>query len=131
MSNLSRDSKNILILGGVCLCAWISWFVVINKLSPNNHTELALFFFFLSLFIALASFFGILIYFLRLQVVRNFQGRVFNVSLRQGILVGFLAIFTLIFQLINVLSWWTGLLLVVSVVLLEYYFSSREVYSIY
>jgi hypothetical protein len=104
-----------------------SFFVVINKLSPYNHTELAFLFFFLSLFIALFSGFSLFLFLLRLFFVRDhFFSGFFNISIRQGLLLSFLSVLTLVLQLLRVLNWWTGILLILFVAFLEYYFSYNE-----
>lgn len=119
--------KHFLVLLFVSILAWSSWFVVLNKLSPNNHTELALLFFFLSIFIVLFSSFSLFLFVIRLFLMKdNFTISFFNVSIRQGLLLSFLSVLVLILQLMRVLNWWTGLLIVALIVFLEYYFSYSE-----
>lgn len=116
---------SIIIVAGIL--SWIAWFVVLYKLSPYNYTEVALLLFFMSLFVALACTFSILVYLLRLKFLETeFFNRLLNISLRQGILLSLIAILTLVFQLIRVLNWWTGFLLIITIVILEYYFSAKE-----
>ena len=45
---------------------------------------------------------------------------------QKGVFLGLIAVFCLVFQMLRVLTWWSGLLLIVIAVLLEFYFSSKE-----
>lgn len=104
-----------------------SFFVVLNKLSPYNHTELAFLFFFLSVFIVLFSGFSLILFVLRLFINKDhFYVGFFNISVRQGLLLSFLAVLILVLQLLRVLNWWTGLLVIALIAFLEYYFSYSE-----
>lgn len=107
--------------------AWISWFLVVTKLSPYESMGLALTFFFITLLAALACTFTVAGFYFRVWLFKNeiFYKHI-NVALRQGVFLSFLAILCLVFQMMKVLTWWSGLLLVIIVVLLEFYFSSKE-----
>ena len=49
-----------------------------------------------------------------------------NTSLRQGVLLSAMIIIGLGFQRLRVLTWWDGILLLAIVLLIEFYFSSRD-----
>lgn len=116
----------IAILIATCL-SWISWLVVIYKLSPFSQQALSLSLFYSSLFIALAGTFMLVFYFLRVWVNKKEIYNVhLNTSLRQGILLSAMLIIGLGFQRLRVLTWWDGILLLAIVLLIEFYFSSRE-----
>ncbi|MBN2306647.1 hypothetical protein JXD20_01565 [Candidatus Peregrinibacteria bacterium] len=107
--------------------SWASWFVVLYKLSPFSQPVLALSLFYSSLFIALAGTFVMLFYFLRVWVNKKEIYNVhLNTSLRQGILLSAMIIIGLAFQRLRVLTWWDGILLLAIVLLIEFYFSSRD-----
>jgi hypothetical protein len=116
---------SIIALAGVF--AWVAWIVVINKLSPFETMGLALTFFYLTLFIALTCTFTVFGFYFRVWLFKNeiFYKHI-NIALRQGIFLGLIAIFALIFQMMRVLTWWSGFLLVAVFVLLEFYFSSKD-----
>jgi hypothetical protein len=109
------------------ILGWVSWIVVLNKLSPFLSGDLALTFFYSSLFLALTGTFTVVIYYLRLALsqTENFFGNL-NTALRQGALLSFMSCTGLVFQRLRVLTWWDALLLLVIVMLIEYYFMSRE-----
>ena len=109
------------------LLGWVSWMVVINKLSPFVSGYLALVLFYASLFIALTGTFSILIYYLRISLSKRknyFQH--LNIALRQGSLLSIMLCVGLVFQRLRVLTWWDALLLLIIILLIEYYFMSRE-----
>lgn len=107
--------------------AWLGWFLVYTKLSPYETMGLSLAFFFTTLFIALSATFAVLGFYFRVWLFKNeiFYKHI-NVALRQGIFLSLIAVFCLIFQMMKVLSWWSGSLLVVVAVLLEFYFSAKD-----
>jgi len=107
--------------------SWISWAMVILKLDPYESMGLALAFFYTTFFIALSCTFTVFGFYFRVWLFKNeiFYKHI-TISLRQGVFLGFISIAALVFQMLRVLTWWSGLLLVVVVVLLEFYFSYRD-----
>ena len=116
---------SIIALAG--LLAWVAWTVVINKLSPMETMGLSLAFFYVTLFIALSCTFTVIGFYLRVWLFKNeiFYKHI-NIALRQGVFLGLIAILALVFQMMRVLTWWSGFLLVIVFVLLEFYFSSQD-----
>jgi len=106
---------------------WASWFVVLYKLSPFSQQTIGLSLFYSSLFIALAGSFALLFYGLRAWANKKQIYNVhLNTSLRQGVLLSAMIIIGLAFQRLRVLTWWDGLLLLAVVLLIEFYFMSRD-----
>jgi len=107
--------------------SWSAWFVVFNKLSPYKNTQLAFLFFFLTLFIALSCTFTVLGFYFRVWLFKNeiFYKHI-NIAFRQGVFLSLITIFTLVFQIIDILFWWSGVLLILIAVMMEFYFSSRD-----
>lgn len=107
--------------------SWAGWFLVVTKLSPFESMGLGLTFFFLTFFIALTGTFTVLGFYFRVWLLKNeiFYKHI-NVAFRQGVFLSLIAVFSLVFQMIRVLNWWSGLLLITIAVLLEFYFSSRD-----
>lgn len=118
----ARRSLAIIIFAFVISC--FAWLLTIMKLDPFESTGLALFFFFLSLFVTLTSLFTLLGFFVRRVVTRNeILYNHFNVSLRQGLLLSLCTLILLTFLLLGVLTWWDGFLVVLIAFLFELYFS--------
>jgi hypothetical protein len=116
--------RYLLIIGIAAFMSWIGWLVVVLKLTPFESTGMALGFFFLTLFLALACSFAIFGFYVRLWLNRNeVYYHHINISLRQGVLLSFLTLGALALQLAGVLTWWTGILLITSIVLIELYFA--------
>ncbi|MBL4693830.1 hypothetical protein JKY72_00475 [Candidatus Gracilibacteria bacterium] len=107
--------------------AWLAWLLVLFKLNPDIHTGLSMTFFFLTLFIALSSTFAVLGFYFRIWLFKNeiFYKHI-GTSFRQGVFLAFISVISLAFQRMQVLSWWSGMLLVVIFVLLEFYFSAKD-----
>jgi hypothetical protein len=110
------------------ILGWSSWIVVINKLSPFMSGYLALALFYASLFVAAAATGALLIFYLRLSIAKKKEDAVpiIHTALRQGSLLAAMVCAGLVFQRLRVLTWWDALLLMLIVVLIEYYFSARD-----
>lgn len=107
--------------------AWISWVLVLSKLSPFKEGMMALGFFYSSLTVALAGTFALLLYFFRAwRTTEPIGYSELSTALRQGVLLGLMISIALIFQRLRVLTWWDALLLLVIVFLIEFYFLSRD-----
>lgn len=119
--------RYISIIAMAGLFAWIAWFIVVNSLSPFYSLGLGLSFFFITFFIALTCTFTVIGFYFRLWLFKNeiFYKHI-NIAFRQGLFLSLLAVMTLILQMLKVLSWWSGILLVAFTVLLESYFSSKD-----
>lgn len=109
------------------LFSWIGLLLVLSQLDPNVSTGLTLIFLYSTMFIALSSTFTIVGFYFRVWLFKNeiFYKHI-NVALRQGVILALIAVFSLVFQMIKVLTWWSGLLLLFVAVLLEFYFSARD-----
>ncbi len=120
-------NRYIAYIAGSGAMAWLGFFVVISRLSPFENLELALTLFFLTLFVALSSTFGVIGFYFRVWLYRNeiFYKHI-GVALRQGVFLSLITVFCLVFQIIKVLTWWSGLLLIVIIVMMESYFSARD-----
>lgn len=109
------------------LIGWVAWLLVVFKLNPYESMGLSLSFFFLTLLIALSCTFSVFGFYFRVWLFRNeiFYKHI-NIALRQGIFLSLITVFCLVFQMMKLLTWWSGLLLVVIAVLLEFYFSAKD-----
>ena len=119
-----------LYLFGIFIAAvfgWASWGVVINKLSPYVSPAPALILFYTSLFIALTATFALLGFYLRVWLNKHeIYYQHINIALRQGVLLSLIMCTGLLFQRLRVLTWWDGLLLVLIMILVEFYFMAKE-----
>lgn len=116
-----------MILGIAALISWLAFYLVINKLDPFASTGLALALFFVSLFFALTSTFSVIGFYIRVWVNKNeiYYDHI-NVSLRQAILLTLITLGCLLFQLLSVLTWWSGLLLIAAVTMIEFYLVAKD-----
>lgn len=120
-------TRYLLIIGIAGAVSWLGWIIALYKLNPFESTGMALAFFFLTLFIALICTFTVLGFYLRVWIYKNeiYYNHI-NISLRQGILLSLIVMISLAFQLLGVLNWFSGFLLIVAVLLVESYFSMRS-----
>lgn len=120
-------TRYLTIIGIAGLTAWLGWTITLYKLNPFESTGMALGFFFVTFFIALMCTFTVLGFYLRVWIYKNeiYYSHI-NISLRQGILLSLIVIISLAFQLLGVLNWFSGLLLIAAVLLIESFFSIRR-----
>ncbi len=107
--------------------AWLGWILIITKLSPYETSGVSLYLFFSTLFIALSCTFAVAGFYFRLWLLKNeiFYKHI-NVSFRQGVLLSIITVLSLVFQKLKLLNWWSGILILAIVVLIEFYFSSKD-----
>lgn len=119
--------KYLAIIAAAGVFSWIAWIMVINKLDPFESTGLALGLFYMSLFFALVCTFTVFGFYFRVWLNRNeiYYNHI-NIAFRQGFLLTMIALGCLTFQLIGVLTWWSGLLFIATVTMVEFYFMARE-----
>ncbi len=120
-------NRYIVIISFAAIISWMAFYLVVTKLDPFMSTGLALALFFVSLFFALTSTFTIAGFYLRVWFNKNeiYYDHI-NVSLRQGILLTLIALGSLLFQLLGVLTWWSGLLLIGAITMIEFYLVAKD-----
>lgn len=120
-------NRYISIIGVGGICAWIGWLLIITRLSPFDSGTFSIPLFFITLFIALTSTFTVFGFYFRVWLFKNeiFYKHI-NIALRQGFFLSLITVFSLVFQMMRVLNWWSGFLLVIAAVLLEFYFSAKD-----
>jgi hypothetical protein len=101
--------------------------LIVFKLSPYESMGVSLSFFLITLLKSLTSTFTVFGFYFRVWLFKNeiFYKHI-NIAFRQGLVLALVAIFCLIFQMMRVLNWWSGILLLLVAVLLESYFSSKD-----
>lgn len=134
------NNKHLLPLSIFSVISWASFILVIIFLEPcsvysnveglfcHAPSSLGQILFYLSIFFALTCTYTSIGYFSRIwsqkvEVYSNY----FNISLRQGILLALTTIGILVFLSLDILKWWTTLLLLITVILIEFNFLSREI----
>ena len=114
-------------LASSAVIGWIGWLLVWWRMDPYGSTWIAVPLFFLSLFIALSSTFALIGYYLRVFFRRSeIYYEHIIISLRQGVLLTFFICGCLGFQKFKVLNWWNASLFLVTILLIEAYFLSKE-----
>lgn len=119
--------RYLAIIGVAGILSWIAWVVVINKLNPFESTGLSLGLFYVSLFFALTCTFTVIGFYFRVWMNKNeiYYNHI-NIALRQGVLLTMIALGCLTFQLLGVLTWWSGLLFIGAITMVEFYSMSRQ-----
>ena len=106
---------------------WISWGLVLEKMSPFISGYLALGLFYASLTVALSGTFALLFYYGKLwRNPTDAPTPYLNTALRQGFLLSLMITIGLIFQRLRVLTWWDALLLLAIVCLIEFYILTKD-----
>ena len=107
--------------------AWVSWGLVLSKMSPFTSGILALAFFYASLLIGLTGTFALLLFALRRGMWKTEETLMsLGAPLREGFLLALMIETALVFQRLRVLTWWDALLLLIIALLLEFYFLAQK-----
>lgn len=119
--------KYMAIIGSAGVVSFLAWILVLNKLSPFENTGMTLTLFYLSLFVAMSCLFTVLGFYFRVWLNKNevFYSQI-TVAFRQGTMLTVIALGCLTFQLLGILTWWSGLLLIICVTLIEFYLMARS-----
>lgn len=120
-------NRYVFFLAVAGLMSSISLFLVMTKIDPYTDETLGLVLFFLSLFFSVSSILSLIGYFLRMTLYRDelFLNH-FNLSLRQGIILGICVCALMGLQVLRTLTWWNGLVIVLISFLIEIYFVAQE-----
>lgn len=109
------------------LVSWTGLFLVVTKLDPYSSTELALAFFFITSFMSLTGTFALLLFLLKKW---RSEDRIYvkhvMISLRQGFLLSLCTNLCLALLMFGLLRLWNGFLLVIFIMLLEFYLSQHD-----
>ena len=114
--------------------SFVAWLIVLFRLDPcrvpgesgcEELSSLAIGLFFICFFFVLTSAFALAGYILRRVFQEEYTFDQMKIALRQGILLACLSIGSLWLLIFGVLTWWSGLLFLAFIVLLELYFLSR------
>ncbi len=98
-----------------------SLLVILFRVSPLTSPALAVPFFFLTLFLSIASSATLLCYFFwrSVSVEGMDEGRKISVSLREGMFLGLATVLLFVFQILGILTWWIGGLIYLVFILVE------------
>lgn len=120
-------NRYLVTIAGAGIVSWIAWTLVLYKMSPLESTEMSLGLFFISLFFALVCTFTVLGFYFRVWLNKNevYYNHI-NIAFRQGLLLTIITLGCLVFQLLGILTWWSGLLCIAAVTLIEFYFMAKD-----
>ncbi len=120
--------KNCLIglVASTVLC-FAAWILILLNVDPAATNWQGFLLFYLSLFFALVSLLTLVGFFIRSKLFSNKP--IFTqagISFRHSVFFSIIAIGTLILQGMKMLNWQNALLLVIGIVILEFYFMNQE-----
>ncbi len=120
--------KYLITMSFVTVFCWIAWLVVLWYMDPSGAGGIGFLLFYLSLFFALLGTFSLLGFFVRVWFSKEVViFRHLGVSTRQSLWFAILVVVSLIFQASDFFRWWTSGLLIIFLIVLEFFFISRKV----
>ncbi|TSC65865.1 MAG: hypothetical protein G01um101477_307 [Candidatus Doudnabacteria bacterium Gr01-1014_77] len=120
--NTKKQSQSLLILSAIFL---IGTLCIVFLTDPNTINKALLFLFYVSLSAFLMSFFTFVLYSYRGRKPERLYTEIMNVSLRQAFLLTLLIIVFLVLSSHQLLFWWLGLVLIITLVFVEGFFLSN------
>lgn len=119
--------KYLLLMGMASLVCWLAFFMVVFYLNPFSGGIIAVFFFYASLFLAIVGSFAIIGFILRRKFLQGeLIFRQVAVTFRQAFWFGLLVTISLGLKKMNMLTWYNSLLLILVLVVLEFFFLSTK-----
>ena len=117
-------------LGGLIfstILCWACFGLILFYIDPQESGWTGLSIFYASLFFALTGTLSLIGFYLRVWFSKNeiVYAHVFP-AFRQGMFLSLILVISLVLQALRILTWWDGALLVGSIILLEFYFMSRQ-----
>lgn len=107
--------------------AWTGWILILITIDPFSSESFWVAAFYLSLFIALFGFFALLGFFFRVWFSNETRlFRHLSTAIRQGALLSLFVCALLTLQVNHFLSWWNIGLLLLALVLIEFFFTPVE-----
>ena len=105
---------------GTTIC-WGVWFIIIGNIDPQEGGVLGFVFFYTSLFLALSGTFSVIGFLIRKKMPKNDVVVFHHVrhTFRQGLLITSLVLLALLLLQFKLLTWWTGVLVVLLFLILE------------
>lgn len=105
---------------GTLLC-YVSWFFIIFTVDPEKNSAAVLFFFYLSLFLALIGTFAVLGSLVKIKILKDDKSvfRQIKKVFKQSIFLSILIVSALLLRQYNLLTWLNGILLIVFILILE------------
>lgn len=108
------------------LCFFFLIFII-NSFSPESAGAIGIFLFFLTLLFFLVSLFTLCGFFIRRKNSDNLaEFRQVSIAFRQGVFFALVFCGLLFLQSVQLLFWWSAILFIISVALLEFYFINKD-----
>lgn len=109
------------------LVCWLAWVVVLFQIDPEQAGGIGLILFYVSLLFALIGTFSLFGFFMRVwfskeQIVYRHLG----ISTRQSIWFAVLMVAALLLKKADFLRWWSAGLLIIFLLILEFFYLSRR-----
>lgn len=135
----STNKRYLVPLSVFGLISWTGFIFVLFYLEPcssysnvtglfcDSGSTLGLLLFYSTLFFSLTCTYAMIGYLSRIWAYKaEIYTSHFNISLRQGILLAVCTLGILAFASFDILRWWTTLVLLITIILIEFNFLSRE-----
>lgn len=114
-------SSILIRIGSSALLSISSLIVILFRVSPFSSPAIAVPLFFLTLFLSIACTATLMIYaaWLTLSIEGMDTGRKITISLREGFFLASAICLLFLFQILSILTWWIGVLIILIFVLVE------------
>lgn len=114
----------------ITLIALGTWFLILFNINPHNTDLISISAFFASLLLWLSGISTLILFYLRIKLSNKEIIFVhLPLSLRQGFLFSLAIVLVILLLSLSVLTWWSGILLMISIFLLELFFMRKKVHK--
>ena len=125
---MTSSLKNYLLLIFLAtMLFWAAWILIILKVDPYIGGRNMIILFFISLFLSLTGLLTLIGFLLRIWFSKNELINLYlRPSVRQAILISLCIIVLLSIQILRLVNIWSGLLIVLAILSLEFFFRTKK-----
>ena len=119
---LETERKQLLPYATIAFLFFLSTLIIVLSVDPFTAGGLVLTFFYISLLLFLAGFFGLIFYLARINSIQTLLYEKHRAALREGILLAVLITGSLLLSSKQLLFWWVETFFVITIILIETFF---------
>ncbi|MCK5085232.1 hypothetical protein KAK05_00805 [Candidatus Parcubacteria bacterium] len=106
---------------------FVSWVLILFYINPDTSGIMGKILFILMLFFFMTGFFTLTGFYIRKKLFHsNHEFKMIGTLFRQGILFALIFTGMLVLNKFNMLFWWSALLFILAICLLEFYFNNKD-----
>lgn len=121
-----KFQKLLFAVFAITLLSFGGWFIILQTIDPFTTDWFSRFIFYLTALVALWGSLAMVMFFLKRKKAQNIPYKLLLISIRQGLIISMGIVGLLVLQTINVLNILSASVYIIALVLIEFYFRTRN-----